>query len=64
VHELAGQKRYISGDGNSVSIPVRECRPVDIILHDQDGLGFYPAAATGIPHGGLEKVKKWHRHDS
>ena len=57
VHELAGQQRNIGGDGHSVNVPVRKCGPIDITLHNQDDLGFYPAAATGIPHGGLEKVK-------
>lgn len=60
VHEFSGQKLDIVGDGYTIDIPGRECRPVDIAFHDQDELGFYPPATTGVSYGGLEKVKKWY----
>ena len=54
VHELAGQKRDVSGDGNNISIPVRVRRPIDIVLHARDD--FVPRPGTGDTNGRLEET--------
>lgn len=57
VHELSCQHLDVVCDGNPVSIPLRECGPVDIRFLDQDDFGLNPTAASGVSNGGFCKVK-------